>query len=443
MDYNPFDPEVIRDPYPSYARLRREAPVCGTPLGFAAISRYDDVLEVLRRPETFSSSAVGDLINGVKALSPEDLGQGETLLGSDPPVHTRLRKIVNRAFTPRRIAALEARIRTIAGDLVTALSSGSDCDLVAQLAVPLPVTVIAEILGIDPERRGDFKRWSEEILAAVAGAPTPELRARLERSFVERAAYLEDVVEDRKRRPRDDVISALVQAEQEGGAMTEDEVGDFIVLLLVAGNETTTNLIGNALLATLGHPHLLETIVLDLSLVPALVEETLRYDSPVQLTFRRARQDVEIAGEEIREGETLGLLLGSANRDERHFQDPDRFDLTREKMAHLAFGFGTHFCLGATLARLEARVALETLLSRFRSFELADREIERVPSLITRGPKALRVRCAQERSCLRRSGRSSNDPGSRSVRGEELGPDPTRGSGEIGPERSERQEDRK
>ncbi len=393
MEYNPFDPEAIRDPYPAYARLRREAPVCRTPLGFAAIGRYDDVLEALRHPETFSSSAVGDLINGVKALSPEDLGQGETLLGSDPPVHTRLRKIVNRAFTPRRIASLEPRIRAIAGDLVAALPSDGISDLVAGLAVPLPVTVIAEILGIDPERKGDFKRWSEEILAAVAGAPTSELRARLERSFVERAAYLEEVVEERKRRPRDDVISALVQAEQEGGAMTEDEVENFIVLLLVAGNETTTNLIGNVLLAGLDHSVLLETIALDLSLVPALVEETLRYDSPVQLTFRRARQDVELAGEKIREGETLGLLLGSANRDERHFPDPDRFDLAREKTAHLAFGFGSHFCLGANLARLEACIALETLLSRFRGFEWLDHEIERVPSLITRGPKTLRVRC--------------------------------------------------
>ena len=392
MEYNPFDREVIRDPYPTYARLRREAPVCRTPLGFAAVSRYEDVLEVLRRPDAFSSSALADLIQGVKALSPEDLGQGETLLGSDPPVHTRLRKIVNRAFTPRRIASLEPRIRAIAEGLVAGIPGGSVCDLMAALAVPLPVTVIAEILGIDPERREDFKRWSEEILAAVPGAPTPELRARLERSFLERAAYLEEVVEDRKRCPRDDVISALVQAEQEGGAMTEDEVGDFIVLLLVAGNETTTNLIGNALLAALGHPHLLETIVLDLSLVPALVEETLRYDSPVQLTFRRAREDVELAGEKVREGEVVGLLLGSANRDERHFPDPDRFDLVRERAAHLAFGFGTHFCLVATLARLEARVALEALLSRFRRFELVDREIERAPSLITRGAKALLLR---------------------------------------------------
>jgi len=394
MEYNPFDPEVIRDPYPSYARLRRETPLCRTGLGFAAVSRYDDVLGVLRRPEAFSSSAMADLINGVKALSPEDLGQGETLLGSDPPAHTRLRKIVNRAFTPRHVAALEPRVRGIVQGLVAALPSGEACDLVAALAVPLPATVIAEILGIDADRRQDFKRWSDEIVAAMGSAPDADLRSRLERSFVERAAYLEQVVEDRKRRPRDDVISALVRAEQEGGAMSEDEVGNFIVLLLVAGNETTTNLIGNALLAGLEHPWVLEAIGRDSSLVPAWVEETLRYDSPVQLTFRRARQEVELAGEKVLEGEILGCLLGSANRDERRFSAPDRFDLMRANSAHLAFGFGTHFCLGSNLARLEARVALEALLSRFRRFERVEPEVERAPSLLIRGPRSLFFRCS-------------------------------------------------
>jgi cytochrome P450 len=330
----------------------------------------------------------------VKALSPEDLGQGETLLGSDPPAHTRLRKIVNRAFTPRRVAALEPRLRGIVQGLVDALPSGEPFDLVAALAVPLPATVIAEILGIDAERRRDFKRWSDEIVAAMGGAPSAELRSRLERSFVERAAYLEQVVENRKLHPRDDVISALVRAEEEDGAMTEDEVGNFIVLLLVAGNETTTNLIGNALLAAFEHPRVLEQITRDRSLVPAWVEETLRYDSPVQLTFRRARQEVELAGEKVAEGELLGLLLGSANRDERRFPAPRRFDLARDPSAHLAFGFGTHFCLGSNLARLEARVALEALLSRFRWFERVGPDVERLPSLLIRGPRSLFVRCS-------------------------------------------------
>jgi cytochrome P450 len=189
------------------------------------VSRYDDVLAVLRRPEPFSSSAMADLINGVKALSPEDLGQGETLLGSDPPAHTRLRKIVNRAFTPGKVAALEPRVRGIVRGLVDALPRGEPCDLVAELAVPLPATVIAEILGIDADRRRDFKRWSDEIVAAMGGAPSAELRSRLERSFVQRAAYLEQIVEERRLHPRDDVISALVRAEEEDGAMTEDEVG--------------------------------------------------------------------------------------------------------------------------------------------------------------------------------------------------------------------------
>ncbi len=395
MDYNPLDPEVTRNPYPYYASLRREVPVCRTPLGFLAVSRYDDVLEILRHPDRFSSSAMGDVINQVKSLSHEnELGGGETLLGTDPPVHTRLRKIVNRAFTPRRIAALEPRIRALAGELVDGIDSARECDLIRALAVPLPVMVIAEILGIDPRRRSDFKRWSEELLEATSGPPTPELRTALARSGAERTAYLDEVIEERKRSPRDDLISALIQAERDEEVMTENEVGNFVVLLLIAGNETTTNLIGNAVLALANHPESLKAVVDDLSLVMAAVEETLRYDSPVQLMLRRAAESVELSGEKVSQGELVAILLGSANRDERQFDSPDTFDLRRERPSHLAFGFGTHFCLGANLARLEARVALEALLSRFGTLELTEPEIERVPSLLMRGPKALRLRLA-------------------------------------------------
>ncbi len=392
MPYNPLDPATTRDPYPLYARLRREAPLERSALGFWALSRYDDVDTVLRDPERFSSGVLGDMIQGVKSLSPEGLGVGETLLGTDPPAHSRLRKIVNRAFTPRRIAALEERIRALAHELLTGIAAVGEFELMGALAVPLPVTVIAEILGIDPARRADFKRWSEEILAAIAGSPSPELRARLERSFLERAAYLEEVIEERRHDPRDDVISALVRAEEGEEVMTEDEVGNFLVLLLVAGSETTSNLIGNAVLALLEHPHVLETVRANPRLLPALVEETLRYDSPVQLTLRRATCDVELAGGKLCEGETVALLLGSANRDERQFSEPDYFDLGRS-VAHLAFGHGTHFCLGAHLARLEAQLALDALIARFGHIDLAD-AVERIPSLLTRGPRALRLRVA-------------------------------------------------
>ena len=393
MDYDPLDPNVTRDPYPYYAWLRREAPVYRTRHGFMAVSRYEDVLEVLREPTRFSSSAMGDIVNQVKSMSGADLGGGETLIGTDPPAHTRLRKIVNRAFTPRRVAALEPRIRAVAGELIDELAAEPECDLMAALAVPLPVMMIAEILGIDAARFRDFKRWSEDQIAAMAGPLSPELRASLEKGGIEREAYLDEVFEDRRRNPRDDVISDLVQAEQEVDVMTADEVGNFVVLLMIAGNETTTNLIGNAVLALGSHPESLASVRRDPSLVPNALEETLRYDAPVQLTLRRATEDVELSGGEIPRDTLVAALIGSANRDERHFDVPDRFDVHREGPGHLSFGFGTHFCLGANLARLEARILLEALLYRFRRVEVLDSPegIERVPSLMMRGARSLRV----------------------------------------------------
>ncbi len=394
MDYDPLDPNVTRDPYPYYAWLRREAPVYRTHQGFTAVSRYQDVLEVLREPALFSSSAMGDIVNHVKSMSGADLGDGETLLGTDPPAHTRLRKIVNRAFTPRRVTALEPRIRAIAAELVDKLAWEPECDLMAGLAVPLPVRIIAEILGIDADRFRDFKRWSEDQVAAMAGPLSPELRASLEKGGIEREAYLDEVFEDRRRNPRDDVISDLVQAQQETDVMTADEVGNFVVLLLIAGNETTTNLIGNAVLALCSHPESLTSVSRDPSLLPKALEETLRYDAPVQLTLRRATEDVELSSGKIPRNTLVAALIGSANRDERRFDEPDRFDLHREAPGHLGFGFGTHFCLGANLARLEARISLEALLSRFRKIEILDSPpegIKRVPSLMMRGVHSLRV----------------------------------------------------
>jgi cytochrome P450 len=389
MRYHPLDADVIQNPYPTYELLRREEPVCRTPLGFLAVSRYDDVFAILRDPARFSSAAMGALVDQVKSQALDDAHQGgETLLGTDPPRHTRLRRIVNRAFTRRRVAALEPRIREIARTLVSAIPGDGVWDLVSALATPLPVMVIAEILGVDVARRGDFKRWSEEILAAMAGPPGPELLAALEKSGAERAGYLDGLIAERRARPRDDVISTLVEAEHEGGVMTEREVGNFVVLLLVAGNETTTNLIGNAALALLEDPRRLAEAASHLGRLPSVVEETLRYDAPVQLTLRRATEPVELSGGKIDAGETVAVLLGSANRDERQFERPDVFDTLRRQPAHLSFGFGTHYCIGANLARLEARIALEALLSRFPRMALAGEAI-RAPSLLTRGARSI------------------------------------------------------
>ncbi|MEE8164343.1 MAG: cytochrome P450 [Myxococcota bacterium] len=392
MEYNPLDPEITQNPYPTYAALRREAPVCRTAQGLIVVSRYADALAVIRDPVRFSSAAMGDLVNQVKSVSADDEHQGgETLIGTDPPRHGRLRKIVNRAFTPRRIAALESRIRELARELVAAIPSDRSWDLVPALAAPLPAMVIAEILGVDTTRRADFMRWSKEIFEAMSGAPGPKLIAALAKSGAERGSYLDTLIAERRVRPRNDVVSALVEAESEEGVMTENEVGNFVVLLLAAGIETTTYLIGNSILALLEDRQRLAEVASHPGRVSAVVEETLRYDSPAQLMLRRATEDVELSGGKIDAGDTLAVLIGSANRDESQFEHADVFDMARQEPRHLSFGFGTHFCVGASLARLETRVALDALLSRFPRQALAG-DVTRAPSFLGRGARSIPLR---------------------------------------------------
>ena len=251
--------------------------------------------------------------------------------------------------------------------------------------------VVAEMLGVDTARRADFKRWTEEFLAAMAAPPGPELLTKLQKSGAERSRYLDELIAERRIRPRTDVVSALVEAEHEDGVMTEQEIGNFVVLLLVAGNETTTHLIGNTILALLEEPRRLEQVTTRPALVPAVIEESLRYDAPVQLVLRRTSESVELSGGKIDAGETVAVLLGSANRDEQQFEHADTFDMTRPEARHLSFAFGTHFCVGASLARLEASIALEALLSRFPLIALAG-DVARTPSLLTRGANSIPLR---------------------------------------------------
>jgi cytochrome P450 len=305
-----------------------------------------------------------------------------------------MRAIVNRGFTPRRIAAWEARATAIAAECVEELRRGGPFDLVAGLAIPLPVGIIAEMLGVEPSRRADFKRWSDTVIDMSTGpGRTERFSPRIVDAVVELAVYLRAVAEDRKRRPADDLVS-VIAAQQDGEtALSIREVIQFAMLLLVAGNETTTNLIGNAVTALLDHPDQLARVVADPALVPAAIEETLRWDAPVQIVFRNATQDVEIAGTRIPKGAYVAPLLGSANRDERRFPDPDRFDVTRDPQGHVAFGFGKHFCLGASLARMEARVALEALLPELPRLE-RERPRPLVDSFLVRGPRRLELRPA-------------------------------------------------
>jgi len=300
---------------------------------------------------------------------------------------------VNRGFTPRQIADWEGRAREIVAGCVAKLHSG-DFDVVRDLAIPLPVTVIAEMLGIEPERRHDFKRWSDTVIdnATGAGRADPFGPVVLD-AFAQMTTYVVRIARERRAQPADDLISQLVSIGG-GEGLSPIELVQFVTLLLVAGNETTTNLIGNATAALLDHPDQLARVAADPSLLPGLVEEAVRFDSPVQLVFREALADAEIAGVRIPAGSIVVPLIGSANRDERRFPDPDRFDVVRNPQGHVGFGFGKHFCLGASLARLEAKVALEALVPELARMRRVEARVPRIDSFLVRGPSRLPLRKA-------------------------------------------------
>jgi cytochrome P450 len=269
--------------------------------------------------------------------------------------------------------------------------AGDGCfDVVHDLAIPLPITVIAEMLGIEPERRAQFKHWSDEVIAGSSGGLEGVSVGRLLQAMTGLQSYLRGVVRERKRKPEDDLISVLVD-ERHGESLGEREVAQFVSLLLIAGNETTTNLIGNATRALLDHPEIVAELKQRPELVPAMIEEALRFESPIQFLIRRVTRDVELAGTRLEKDSHVAVLLASANRDERQFEDPDRFDIHRSAKGHLAFGFGVHFCLGASLARLEAKVALEALVPELPHLERRDPETPLIQSLVVRGPSSLRL----------------------------------------------------
>jgi len=420
VSYDPFSTETRANPYPHYAELRQGAPVHrleGT--GFYLVSRYEDVLFVLKHPEFFSSKAMQRMIMsgmgvGIQNMDPSqafdpkavqvlaelskslgfnpvELMMTPSVIASDPPRHERLRGIVNRGFTPRRIAALERRVRQMARDALDRMLEKDAFDLVSEFTIPLPVMVIAEVLGVEPDRYADFKRWSDTLISGATGSASGTQPALLLAAFQEFNAYFMEQIERRRRDPKDDLISALVAAEGGDAALTPMETLMFAVLLLVAGNETTTNLMGNGLLALLEEPEQFDRVRTDPALVPPFVEEAVRYDGPVQMLFRETTQDVEIAGTSIPKGSIVLPIFASANRDAAQFVEPDRFDVDRDTRGHVGFGFGIHFCLGASLARLEARVGFEELFKRVSKLRRLDPEVEYVDSFLLRGPRQLRL----------------------------------------------------
>ncbi len=372
------------DPFPHYRTMRETSPVFhDEQSGSWHAFRYDEVQRALSDHATFSSRLGGD--------EPSETGQlfAASLITADPPRHRQLRSLVNQAFTPKAVDALAPRISQLADELLDGIASTGTADLIAGLAYPLPVIVIAELMGIPPADRDRFKQWSDVIVSQTrTGAENADHHA----TNIEMTGYFLDLIEKRRSRPGHDLISSLLSAEIDGQKLSVAELLGFCSLLLVAGNETTTNLIGNAVLCFAEVPGTIERLRAEPSLLPQAIEEVLRYRSPVQSMYRVTATDTTLGGVQVPAGAPLVAWIGSANRDERHFERPDQFDIDRGPSRHLAFGQGIHFCLGAPLARLEAMIALQAVLSRLPGLTLtAGSRLERMDSTIIYGLTELPV----------------------------------------------------
>jgi len=395
-EYDLFSRRFKADPFPTFAELRENDPIYphtapdGSTIWY--ISRYDDVIEVLKDNETFVK-------NKKNTLLLEEIGPHQTLpfmhrlinenmLFSDPPDHTRLRGLVNQAFTPRRIEQMAPRIQTIANDLLAQVASQGEMDLIADFALPLPTIIITDMLGIPDADRDEVQDWSQAIIAPGRHGLSYKDRRKKVRAFVD---YLRDLFVKRQRQPQDDLTTDLVAAEEAGERLSIPELSSMVALLLVTGHETTVNLIGNGVLALLNHPEQLVLVKRGEGLETA-VNELLRYDGPVETsTTRWVRRDVVYKGHAMKRGDVVRVVLASANRDGCQFHNADELDVGRKNNKHLAFGHGIHYCLGAPLARVEGKIALQTLFGRFPDLQLAvdESELEWRSGVLFRGLKRL------------------------------------------------------
>jgi cytochrome P450 len=375
--FNPFGPGFTDDPYPHYRELREGDPVHQSPLGIWLLFRYDDVLRFLRDHE-LSADAANARPTPLDELAAEVLGDraergSRAMLNLDPPDHTRLRRLVSKAFTPRMIDSLRPRLQELVDEALDRAAEGGGMDLIADLAFPLPFAVISEMLGTPDVDHDQLRRWSGALVRTLEPvADVTQLQAIAEASDGMRG-LLTEIIAWKRQAPADDLLSALIAAEDQGDVLSDEELLDQVMLLYIAGHETTVNLIGNGTLALLGHPDQLERLRSDDSIAGGAIEELLRFDSPVQMSRRITRRDVEVDGQKIEAGTFVVVVLGSANRDRAHWGDTaDELDLTRHAAGeHLSFGGGVHHCLGAALARLEARVAITALVRRFPRIEQA------------------------------------------------------------------------
>ena len=391
--FNPLLPEFHANPYPFYKRLREKEPIHQSPMGFWVLTRYEDCVAVLR-DQRFGREEFQQMLTAVYGDETEKPALPRSMLFRDPPDHTRLRALVSKAFTPRMIETMREHIQEIVDRLLDRVQDAGRMDVIEDLAYPLPVTVICEMLGVPVDDHASIRGWSADIARSLDAIGLPSDEGIVERGRKSRRAlgdYFRRLVPERRARPQDDLLSGLLAAEEQGDKLTQDEVIAMCLLLFIAGHETTVNLIGNGTLALLRHPDQLTKLRAEPALIGNAVEELLRYDSPVQRTARITTTEVELAGQLLPKGALVITALGAANRDPAQFADPDRLDVTRKDPRHISFGFGIHFCLGAPLARVEGQLALGTLLRRAPDLALAEVNPEWRESSVLRGLKRLNV----------------------------------------------------
>ena len=383
--FNPFDYAFHEDPYPVYARLRAEAPVYHNEAqGFFAFSRHADVLAAFKDWRTYTNR-FGVSLEQVRES--KDVRAYLSMLGMDPPDHDALRALVSKGFTPRRVQESEPRIRALARHYVDGFIERGQCDFIAEFAGKLPMDIVSEMLGVPESDRDELRLWSDTVLhreEGIEGLPPGAIQAA-----AKLAAYYARLVAERRKRPGSDLVSALLAAEIEGARLEDRDVIGFLFLMIVAGNETTTKLLGNALYWLSRNPSEREKVRRDPSRIGAWIEETLRYDNSSQLLARTVVRDHEVRGVRMREGDKVVLLVGSANRDADVFPHADVYDIDRDTSQSLSFGRGTHFCLGASLARLEAQVSLEEVWSRLPDYAIDEAGLVRVHSTNVRGFSAM------------------------------------------------------
>ncbi|HXR26214.1 MAG TPA: cytochrome P450 [Candidatus Binataceae bacterium] len=396
IDFNPIAPDQVECPFDLYRRARDEMPVFYSErFDLWVVTRYEDIVRILKDPAGFSSAqslAVDTAVAPeVQAVLDSGYPATPTMVTADPPVHTRFRELVSKAFTSRRVALMEPRMREIAHQLIDGFQRDGRADLVKQFAYPLPMQVIAEILGVPSADMNQFKRWSDDMSARFGPLPL-ERQVECAKSEVEFQHYFAAKLEDRRRHPQTDLLTDLLNARiKRESPLDMPEMLSILKQLLIGGNETSTNLIGSMMLLLLNDRAQFDAVLKDRSLAANAVEEALRLDSPVQGLFRTATREVELGGVRIPQGAHLEILYASGNRDQARFHDPDRFDLRRtDSSNHMAFGFGIHFCIGAPLARYEGRIALDVLLDRLPNMRLAPGQaLEHHPHFFLRGLKRL------------------------------------------------------